>query len=105
MLGSTASLNDLIGSREHRGWDREAERFRDLQIDDQLELRGLLDRKIAGVGAPEDFVDIGSDAPQQIGEVWAIGHEAAGLHGLTEPEDHWQPVFRREGSEPPSMGE
>src|SRR4029434_7777206 len=100
MLGRTPSLNDLIREREYRGRDREAESFRNLQVYDQLELRGLLDGKIAGAGAPEDFVYIGPHAPKQISEGGPIGHESAGLHRLPEPEDHWQPVFRREDGEP-----
>ena len=36
----------------------EAERFRRLQVDHQLELGRLLDRKVAGLGALEDLSGI-----------------------------------------------
>jgi hypothetical protein len=36
-------LNDLIRPRQHRRRDREAEGLRGLQVDHELELRGLLD--------------------------------------------------------------
>jgi hypothetical protein len=35
-------LNHLIGPRQHRWWDREAEGPGGLEVDDQLECRGLL---------------------------------------------------------------
>jgi hypothetical protein len=50
------SLDDLVGAGEDRRWDRQPERFRGLQIDHQLELRRLLDRKLcrfdAALGIP-----------------------------------------------------
>ena len=36
--------NHLIGASEQRLWDVEAERLRGLEVDDQLELGGLLHR-------------------------------------------------------------
>jgi hypothetical protein len=47
----TSSLdlfNHLIRSREERRGDRQAEGLRGLQIDDQLELRGLLHGQVGG---------------------------------------------------------
>jgi hypothetical protein len=38
------SFDHLVGAREQHGRDREAERFRGLEIDDQLELGGPEDR-------------------------------------------------------------
>jgi hypothetical protein len=38
----------VVGSEEQRGRDRQAERFRGLEVDDQLELRWLLDRPVGG---------------------------------------------------------
>jgi hypothetical protein len=45
-------LNHVIRPRQHRGRDRQAKGLRGLQVDDQLELPGLFDRKITGLGAP-----------------------------------------------------
>jgi hypothetical protein len=45
-----ASLDHVSGLRQHRGRDREAERLRGLQVDHELELRGLLDGEGGGLG-------------------------------------------------------
>ena len=44
-------LNHRVRAQQQRLRDREAERLGGLEIDEQLELRGLLDRKIRGLGA------------------------------------------------------
>jgi hypothetical protein len=45
-----ALLDHLVRPPQHRGRDGEAERLRGLEVDDQFELRGLLDRKVGGLG-------------------------------------------------------
>src|SRR5438093_93421 len=56
------SLDQLVRPEQHRPRDRQAERLGGLQVDHQLELRGLLDREIAGLGALEDLVHIDGGA-------------------------------------------
>jgi hypothetical protein len=53
-----ALLDELICPDQHRLRDREAERLGGLEVDDQLELRGLLHWKIRRLCAPEDSVHI-----------------------------------------------
>jgi hypothetical protein len=62
------SVNDMIRSHQQRWWDREPERAGRFQIDDELELRGLLDREIAGVRAPENLIDVRCSASRDVGE-------------------------------------
>ena len=62
MLGSATSLNDMVRSGQQGGWDCETERLRGPQVNDEVELRGLLDRKVAGIGAPENPVHVGRGA-------------------------------------------
>jgi hypothetical protein len=57
-------LDHLIGAREQRRWHLEAERLRGLEIDDQLELGRLLDRKIGGFGALQNLVNVSCGAPR-----------------------------------------
>jgi hypothetical protein len=49
----TSSLDHLVGAREQRDWRVEAQRLGSLEIDDQLEFGGLLDRQIARLFASE----------------------------------------------------
>src|SRR5215471_16516412 len=66
------SLNDLVGSHQQRLWDRQPQRLRGLQIDDKLELRGLLDGEVAGVRTLQNPVHVGRGAPRQISHVRSI---------------------------------
>jgi hypothetical protein len=61
-------FDHLVGAGEQCEWDRQAERLRSLEIDCQLKLGGLLNRKIPRIGAPEDFVHIGGCLAMQ-GEI------------------------------------
>src|SRR5882762_4288092 len=45
------SINNLVSPQQHRRPDRQPERLRGLEVDDELELRGLFDRQIGGLGA------------------------------------------------------
>jgi hypothetical protein len=48
-----ALFDDVVGSLQHRRRYREADRLRGLEVDRQLELRGLLDGKVGWLGAFE----------------------------------------------------
>ena len=49
-FGTLRLLDHLIRSRQHIRRDRETDLLRCFQVDDQLKLRGLLDRRSAGLG-------------------------------------------------------
>src|SRR6266446_5529557 len=71
-----SSLNDLIRPQQHRPRDRQPERPGGLQVDDELELRGLLPWKIIGLGALQNLVHVGGRPPKQPGEILPVRHEA-----------------------------
>jgi len=52
------SLDHLVGAKQQRGRNRQAECLCGLEIDHQLECRGLLDWNVGGPGALEDLVDV-----------------------------------------------
>src|SRR5213593_925117 len=66
--GRRPSVNDLIRAQQERRGDREAKGFRGLEVDDQLELRGLIDGKISRFGALQDSIDIGGGPAGHFGE-------------------------------------
>ena len=56
----------------------EAEHFGGVEIDDELELRGLLDRQVAGPLTFEDPRGVGTDLAITIGNAGAVPHQPAG---------------------------
>ena len=67
-------IDDL---QEEFARDLYPKRLGSLQIDNQLELRGLLDRQVARFCAFENLLDVRRGAVVQIRIVHTIGHEAA----------------------------
>src|SRR5690349_14134635 len=78
---AVSSFDDSIGSQQQRRRDRQAERLCGLQIDDQLELRGLLDGKIARLRALQDSVDKDGSSIATDRNARAVSQERAGLSG------------------------
>ena len=62
------SLNDMIRSEQHGRGDRDVECLDGFEVDRQLELRRLLDRKISRPGTLEDLVDVRRHAPETLCE-------------------------------------
>ena len=73
---STFLFDHLVSLGEQRGRHGEAERIRGLAIDDEFELGRLLDRKVGGLGALQDFVHESGSAPEKVDEARAVGHQA-----------------------------
>jgi len=70
-------LDHLIGGRKQLVGDRKAERLGRLAVDHQLESGRLLDGKLAGLGAAQDFVDIGSRLPRDRIDVGRVAEKSA----------------------------
>ena len=77
------SLDDSISSIQHRLRNGQTDLFSRLKINHQLELRRLLDRKIAGLGAFLDLVYVAGYAPVTVGLVRTIGHEPASIYSFS----------------------
>ena len=71
------SFDDLVGSGGIAGGYREAEVFRGLEVDDEIELHRLPDRQIAGLGALQDAIDVVRGAAEIVRHIRSVGHQAA----------------------------
>src|SRR5215475_12755692 len=74
------SLDHPIRSRQHIRRNCQANCFRRLQIDNELELLRLLHREIGGLSAFQDFVHISGSTPVQVDIVHAVTHTPAVFH-------------------------
>ena len=70
-----ALLDHLVRPQQQGLRDCEAEGLGGLKVDHQLELRRLFDRQVRGLGALEDFVDVGGGTAEQIWNVRTVGYE------------------------------
>ena len=67
--------NHLIRLEQEAWGDDQAERLGGLEIDDQLELHGLLDREVAWFGTFEDAILVVSSMSIHFNVVHGIAHE------------------------------
>src|SRR5262245_28038851 len=65
-------LYDLVRPQQHRLGDRQAQGLGGLEVDDQLELRRLLDRQVGGLRAIEDLRDLPSGLAQLLQSVYPV---------------------------------
>src|ERR1700674_3678301 len=78
VLNITASLfYDLVDAQKERLGDGQAERLGGRQIDDEIEFGRLLDRDVGRLRPAQNLVDIVGGAPEQVREVWPIGHQTS----------------------------
>ena len=90
------SFEDLVGAPQDRGRDCQPECGRCLQVDSKLVMGRLFDRQIARRGAVENLRDVMRHSTPQLGTVWAIAQQTAGMRRLGEFADRRQPRFKRE---------
>src|SRR5947207_7872718 len=86
-------FNDLIGAGEQRRRYRDAKRLRGIQVNDQLEAGGLLDRKIARLSALQNLVHHFGGLSTLAGQTGPVGHQPSSDHVLAKRIDNWKPVF------------
>src|SRR5262249_50284528 len=91
-----ALLDDLVRPHLQRLRNRQTKRLGSLEVDEELELGGLLDRKIARLRALENLVHISGGVPKQVGKIRSVGHETSCIDDLPLWVHHRQPVPRRQ---------
>src|SRR5262249_52548750 len=73
------SLDHLVGAGEQRGRDFQAERLGGLQIKDELDFRGLLDRQIGRFLTLQNPTDVNARQTVHICNASPIAHQSSGL--------------------------
>src|SRR6516164_2907721 len=98
------SLDHLVSAQQERLWDRQAEPLGGREIDDKFESGRLLDRNIAGLRTAQNLVDQLGGAPEQVWEVWSVGHQTARLNKRAGIEDRRQSRAERKRHDASTVG-
>src|SRR5262245_55173891 len=96
-------LDHLVGAREQRCRNIEAERFGSPDVDNQFELDRLLDGKVTCFCTLEDLIDHACSAAIEIGIAHAITEEAIRLDVLTRSAKRGYPLLSRKIADQLSM--
>src|ERR1700747_3417800 len=94
------SFDHLVGDGEQRRRNREAERLRGLEVDHQLEFRGLHHRKVSRLLALENPPDINANLSIGIDETGAVAHQAARCGKVAPNVQRGNRMARRERDDP-----
>src|SRR5262249_59696684 len=96
-------LNHVVGSGEERWWDRQPKRRRGFEVYHELELGGLLDRKVGRLSALQDLVDEVGGPPEQVGHIRPVGHQSPDIDRPARCVYGGQPTRRRASRHAPFM--
>src|SRR5262249_34659203 len=81
------SFDHLVGDLLKMQWHVNTKCLGGLDIDHQLELRGLLDRQVGGLLTLENPTGVGSIQTMRIRKTASVAYQAAGLGVLAERKD------------------
>src|SRR6516162_3096078 len=70
-------FDHLIGAPNQRRWNGETERLCGLEVDDQLDFRGLNDRQLRRPFAFEDTAGVDADLAERFCKTAAVTHQAS----------------------------
>src|SRR5215831_6674869 len=90
------SSDHPIRSRQHVGWDREADLLCRFQVDDEFELCRLLHGKVRWLSSFEYLVHISRGASGQVGNAHGVGHKPTVFHIHLQVVYRGEPAFCRE---------
>src|SRR5262249_34076311 len=69
---------------QHRWRDRHAERLGSLEVDHELELGGLLHRKVGRLRTFQNLIHRDGAAAEDLNEIIPVAHQAAGINKLSQ---------------------
>src|SRR6266568_2425006 len=72
---TASSFDHFVGARGEPGRHVEPKRFRGLEVDQEFEFGGLIDRQVGGRGAIENASHVDSGAAISICRIVAIAHQ------------------------------
>src|SRR5215510_2329195 len=93
------SFDDLVGAGEQRGWDGDAERLRGLEIDNQFNRGGPLNRHVGRLLALENAARVDTEQTELIRTTASVAHQAAGSGEPASWVDRWHRVAERQYGE------
>src|SRR5262249_7606060 len=91
-----ASLDYLVGDREHARGNGEAEQLGGLEVNDKLKLGRLHDWQVGRLLALENPAGIDAGLVIRIGDVGSITHQTAGHCALAPLLDRWDRMTRHQ---------
>src|SRR5262245_49907379 len=94
-----ASLDHLVGAAGERKRDSDAERPGGLEIEDQLDFRGLHDREVSRLLALENAPGTETGQTVRLRNAASVAHQTAGGGELALKIDCWNPVAEGECAE------
>src|SRR5215470_7513385 len=100
---SLCSPDDLVGPDEDGLRDRQTERLGGLHVDDQFELRRLLDGDLTRPSAFQDLVYKNGSAFVDLGKVGAVGDERSGFGEWAQIVDCWLTMLDRDRCQLPRI--
>src|SRR5262245_35928342 len=95
-----ASFDHLVGAREQRWGEDEADGSGGPQVHGQLEARGLLHRQVSGPAAGQDLGDVAGSAPCEVVRIGAERQKPTLLYVEFLLEDGAEPTLQRERNDP-----
>src|SRR6266446_5584507 len=104
VVSSSRSFDHLVGAREQRRRDGEAECLSRGQIDNEIEFGRLLDRKIARLCTTKNFIDILASTPEQVRKIRCIRHQTSRFDEFPKTVHCRQSCGYRQSIDPNAIG-